>query len=204
MVARLGPWGTCLRVAMAEASVVRGSRLRVCSADNIALRRPPARRLRWLLLGFVLALGGCAQISNWFDRPKAAPPEAIEAPTPRAQPVRRPRPPAPHRSEAAVKPAEPPQTTQVASIDPRSLVGLTAPDVSRLLGAPGKTLMDQMSLIWTYDGEGCVLRIYFYPDLKTAAFHVLKYSVDGANGQPLADAMPCLRQIQSARSDDRG
>ena len=206
MVAWFGSFGgTCLRVTVAEASVVRGSRLRVRSADNIALRRPSARRVRWLVLGLAPALGSCAQLSAWFDQPKAAPQETVEYPTPRArEPVHRPRPAAAHRIEPAAKPAEPPPVTQVASIDPHSLVGLTAPAVTKLLGAPARTATEQMSQIWTYGGEGCVLKVYFYPDLKTAAFHVLKYSVDGADGKPLADAAPCLRQIQSARSDDRG
>lgn len=179
--------------------------MNVHRADNYSLRRAAARKTRWLLLGPALALGGCAQLSSLFDQPKAATPtETVEVPTPRArEPVRRPRPPVRHH-EPARTPAEPPPTQQVASIDPQSLVGLTAPAVTKLLGAPGWTAKDQMSLIWTYGGENCVLKVYFYPDLKTAAFHVLKYSVDDANGQPLADAAPCLRQIQSARSNDRG
>ena len=171
-------------------------------ADNIALRRFPARKARWLLLGLAPALAGCAQLSNWFDQPKAAVHDTIQQPTPRArEAVHRPRP-GPRRSEPAPTPADLP--AQVASIDPQSLVGLTAPAVTRLLGAPGNTAKDQMSLVWTYGGEGCVLKVYFYPDLKTAAFHVLKYSVAGADGKPLIDAAPCLRQIQSARNDDRG
>ncbi len=189
---------------MAEATVVRGFRLNVHRADNFSLRRAAVRKPRWLLAGFVLTLGGCTQLSSWFDQPKAAPaPQTAEVPAPRVhEPVPRPR--YTHRHEPARTPAAPPPTQQVASIDPQSLVGLTAPAVTKLLGAPGWTSKDQMSLIWTYGGENCVLKVYFYSDLKTAAFHVLKYSVNDANGQPLADAAPCLRQIQSARSNDRG
>jgi len=196
--------GGSLRVPVTDAAVVQGFRLIVHRADNIALRRSPARKARWLLLGLAPALGGCAQLSNWFDQPKAAVHETVEHPAPRArEAVHRARP-AVRRSEPAPAPADQPAPAQVASIDPQSLVGLTEPAVTRLLGAPGQTTKDQMSLVWSYGGEGCVLKVYFYPDLKTAAFHVLKYSVTGADGKPLIDAAPCLRQIQSARNDDRG
>ncbi|MBU6443570.1 MAG: hypothetical protein KGR48_06635 [Alphaproteobacteria bacterium] len=173
----------------------------VRARETIALGRPLPHPAGRLVLGLALALGGCAHLPAWLSpQPKAAqqapPPPVI--PRAREEPHKR-------KPAAPVRPAEqarPP--VQVASIDPHSLVGLTAPAVTQLLGKPGATANDQMSLVWTYAGDGCVLKIYFYSDLKTADFHVLKYSVAGADGAPLADAAPCLRQIQSAKNDDRG
>lgn len=157
------------------------------------------RRKALIGAAMAAALSGCAHLPDWLTGQKqpeqtAAAPAAPPAPPPpvvhkpKAKPVAR-------HSEAPV---------EVASLDPATLVGLRPAAVTRILGAPEKTGKDEMSLVWTYAAQDCVLQVYFYPDLNTADFHVLKYSLAGGDGKPLGTSEPCLREILSARNDEPG
>ena len=160
---------------------------------------------RWpaLLLGLAACalLNGCATLPGWVPWHTSSKPAAPAARAAEPQgPERRPKP--RHTVRRPEPPAEAP--VEVASIDPNTLVGLRPPAVSKLLGSPAKTAKDEMSVVWTYGTEGCALTIYFYPDLKTTNFHVLKYSFSDAAGKPLAPADPCARKLLAARSNDAG
>ncbi len=89
---------------------------------------------------------------------------------------------------------------RVASIDPKSLIGLEPAAGERLLGNPSNVSKTDPSLVWTYAGQGCSFQIIFYPDLKTAAFHALKYT--SSSGDQV-DNM-CLRNILTVRSNGPG
>ncbi len=143
-------------------------------------------------------LNGCAHMPDWVTGHKDAgqPPDTVAA-----APV--PPPPVPHRTRpksTAHRPDAPP--VQVASIDPATLVGKKPVAVTRILGTPERINRDEMSLIWTYAADGCVLQVYFYPDLNTTDFHVLKYNLAGGDGKPLTAADPCMREILSMKIDD--
>ncbi|GAA0568939.1 hypothetical protein [Rhizomicrobium electricum] len=86
---------------------------------------------------------------------------------------------------------------RVAALDPKSLIGLTPAAVEKLLGAPSAVLRSDPSLVWTYSGQGCSVQIVFYPDLKTASYHALKYnSTAGAEADNT-----CVRNILTVRSN---
>ena len=161
---------------------------------------------RWLamLLGLAtcVVLSGCATLPGWLPwhlSPKPAAAARAAGGSAEPQSAER-RPKLRHTARRPEPPAEAP--VEVASIDPNTLVGLRPPAVSKLMGSPAKTAKDEMSLVWTYATEGCALAIYFYPDLKTTNFHVLKYSFSDADGKPLAPADPCARKLLTARSND--
>lgn len=143
------------------------------------------------------ALSGCSHLPDWLTGQKqpeqtATVPAAVPAPPQ----------PAPHKPKVKSVARHPEAPVEVASLDPATLVGLRPPAVTRILGAPERTSKDEMSLVWTYGAQDCVLQVYFYPDLNTTDFHVLKYSLAGGDGKPLDAADPCLRKILSAKNDD--
>lgn len=86
---------------------------------------------------------------------------------------------------------------RVATVEPKSLIGLTPSAVEKLLGTPSAVAKSDPSLVWTYSGQGCSVQIVFYPDLKTASYHALKYS--SSAGAEADNA--CVRNILTVRSN---
>ena len=159
-----------------------------------------------LCAGLAVTLGGCAQLDEWFPwLPWAKPAEQAQA-APEAAP-----PPPPAEAEkpkpvkrAPAKPAAPPPEPEIAMVDPGTLVGLRPGAVGKLLGTPDSIAKQEMSLIWTYSADGCALKVYFYPDLKTSDFHVLKFSLAGEDGKPLDKEAPCRRKLLALKTNDAG
>jgi len=117
-------------------------------------------------------------------------------------PVTQPPPAKPRRTVHEAPPRETPREPErVASIDPNSLIGLAPAAVERLLGSPSAVSKGEPSLVWTYTGQGCSFQIFFYPDLKTASFHALKYGSTGGANEP-SDA--CVRNILTVKANGPG
>jgi len=93
----------------------------------------------------------------------------------------------------------PREPERVASIDPNALIGLAPAAVEKLLGSPSTVSKSDPSLIWTFTGQGCSFQVFFYPDIKTASFHALKYASTG--GDP-TDA--CVRNILTVKANGPG
>ena len=145
----------------------------------------------WLAGLLVLALGFGVGGCSIFEAPKpdaspqAPPPDTKSHAHAQQIPKQKPKPPPPipDLREADTHEPEPPPPPKVASIDPNSLIGLDPPSVQKLLGAPANIRTGNPSIIWTYAGTGCVFQVIFYPDIKTANFHALKFlASDGAGG----------------------
>lgn len=151
-------------------------------------------------------LSGCAHTPEWapWHKPEPAP-VAEQQPQPLPQPAEephhhKPARPTPHKADAPA----PAETRQVAMVNPNALVGMRPAAVTGLLGSPAGTTKDELSLIWTYAADGCVLKVYFYPDLKTADFHVLKFTLADGDGQPLDEEAPCRRKLLAMKANDTG
>jgi len=165
----------------------------------VRVRLAPQWRGVLLGAGLMLALGGCAETPDWLPWHKRAEETPVQAATPQ------PPPPEPHKPRPQHRTApEPKPPVEIAMIDPATLVGMKRPAVTRMLGAPNATSKDEMSLVWTYAADGCALKVYFYPDLKTADFHVLKYTLADEAGKPLDDEAPCRRKLLTVRDRDAG
>ena len=89
-------------------------------------------------------------------------------------------------------------------IAPESLIGLRPDQVSGQLGRPKKIAKDGPGLVWRYVAAGCGLNVYFFPDLKTNEFHVLKFSLEGADGKALDVNAPCRRQLLALKDQNAG
>lgn len=152
-----------------------------------------------LVAGLLFTAGGCADwerthSSQGVDSHVAVEkPHTIVTPSPSQPPPVRPR----RHETPRESPREP---ERVASIDPKSLIGLAPSAVEKLLGTPTNISKGDPSLVWTYAGQGCSFQIFFYPDLKTASFHALKYGSTSGAGE--SDA--CIRNILTARANGPG
>lgn len=154
-----------------------------------------------LAAALVISVSGCAALDRLGVREHS---EAQPAQKPPAVVVPPPSPAAPPRTRRIVREPQPPreptrEPERVASIDPKSLIGLAPAAVERLLGAPSTVSKADPSLVWTYSGQGCSFQIIFYPDLKTASFHALKYDSTGGETSDV-----CVRNILTVRSNGPG
>jgi hypothetical protein len=90
---------------------------------------------------------------------------------------------------------------QVRALDPDQLIGLSPEGVQKLMGAPSRVKDDHLSREWVYSAPGCNFRVFFYPNLNAAAFHVLKYGGTDNNGGALVASNACVRRILTARTN---
>jgi hypothetical protein len=93
---------------------------------------------------------------------------------------------------------------RISSIDPDNLIGLAPGAVRKLLGPPARVENDDLSRAWIYASGGCSFRLFFYPNLNTASFRVLKYGGNDGNGELMDVSDVCIRHILMARKDATG
>lgn len=157
-----------------------------------------------LTLGFVaLSLGGCMSLAE-----KTPPSAELRGPVVDLEPppeplVSPPEDPAPRiKKVSRVKPA-PRASSQdkAAAIDPDRLIGMGPGEVQKLLGTPARTRNDQLPREWVYGTGRCSFRVFFYPNLNTASFRVLKYGSNDGNGELIDTSDVCIRHILTARKN---
>lgn len=153
---------------------------------------------------FAALLSGCStvtKVEDWLhlNGTPSRPPTAASVSPPATTATT---PPKPKHQER--EPREQKEATKTAAIDPNSLIGLDPPAVAKLLGPPGAVAKGEPSLVWTYIATGCTFRIFFYPDLKTASFHALKYGGFDGNGEQIGLSQPCIRSILTVRVNGSG
>src|SRR5690348_2748157 len=80
-----------------------------------------------------------------------------------------------------------PGSEDVASLlDPGQLIGLDLAGIARLLGQPAMQSERPPAKVWSYNGDGCSLRVFVYPDINTRLFRALTYDIQGTDGSPVA------------------
>lgn len=112
----------------------------------------------------------------------------IPPPTPRPRPNR---PPAP-------KPQEEPPSPSPPKVVIGDLVGSDFSAVLHVLRSPDTVNNDNLSVVWTYAPPGCTLRLFFYPDIKTTVFHLLKYDFRNSSGEMLMPGDACMDSMLAA------
>lgn len=142
----------------------------------------------WGLAGALLA--GCTtQPEKGVDLPKSEwtqdrvagllnpAPEPIEVAEPEETP------PVPRRRPDQV--AALPETEPVPEgPDIEGLVGLDFDATEALLGEPALDEVQSPARVWAYTGRGCVLSIFFYPNVDGQSYRALTYEVKGAEDTP--------------------
>lgn len=165
-------------------------------------------------------LAGCSTLP--WSKPKAvsvvvtepAPPPPMEvltsdltppaivtapAPAPRRQ-ANAGRPPA--RLRGGISPATPvPLKPAEPEIRPGELVGLEFAGVLKVLRKPDTVHDAVLPVVWSYAEADCTLQLYFYPDIQTTRFHLLKYDLKDAAAQEASDTAGCMRRFAVTGSD---
>jgi hypothetical protein len=100
--------------------------------------------------------------------------------------------------------ATPVSQAKEAPIDPGRLIGMAPAAVRELLGPPLRIESYDLSREWIYASNGCSFRLFFYPNLNTAAFRVLKYGGNDGNGELMDVSDVCIRHILTARKNATG
>jgi len=120
----------------------------------------------------VLVLQGCADFS-WPKSPFSA---TEAAPVPGRKP-----------SEVGSKANDQQEaraTTGTEALPPSpaigELVGLDFAAVRTMLGDPALEEIQPPATVWAYNGRGCVLSVFFYPDVDGGSYRALTYQVKGA------------------------
>ena len=125
-----------------------------------------------------------------------APQVASNMPRPRP-PARRPAPP------ATPAPPLPPEATapEPEAVLPSELVGYDFNGVLKRLKKPDMIQNSALSIVWTYSQSDCTLQLYFYPDIQTRIFRLLKYDLKDSTGEKPNDSSACMRHMM-VRSDE--
>jgi hypothetical protein len=132
--------------------------------------------------------------------PMAAQPEApqVASNMPRTRaPARRPANPAASASAVPAAPAPP----EPEAVLPSELVGFDFSAVLKLLKKPDTVQNSALSVVWTYSQPDCTLQLYFYPDIQTRVFHLLKYDLKDGTGEKPNDSSVCMRHMM-VRTDE--
>jgi hypothetical protein len=158
-----------------------------------------------LLFFAIGSLGGCMDMGT--HAPAVAPPPlplasvASRAPAKRPVPAAKPKKPERSADLPETQPKLALRRDQPSAISPESLLGLDPDAVQKRLGAPMRVESDALSREWVYASPRCSFHIFFYPDIKTNAFHVLKYGSNDDSGGRLSNSDACIRRILMARNN---
>lgn len=126
---------------------------------------------------------------------QSQPPAATETPRARNAMPRR----APNRQASL----QPPSGPEIAprTVEPAELVGFNFDSVLEVLRQPDAVEKNALSVVWTYSGSDCTLQLYFYPDIQTAVFRLLKYELKDSNGEKLSGGGACMQPMLASRKD---
>jgi hypothetical protein len=86
-------------------------------------------------------------------------------------------------------------------VEPADLVGFNFDSVLGVLRQPDAVEKNALSVVWTYAGSECTLQLYFYPDIQTAVFRLLKYELKGNGGEKLNESGACMQPMMAMRKD---
>ena len=180
-------------------------------------RSPTARMIRGAAVLHLLLLASCASLGlNFGNTPvNIGPPPApavITEPTPLPEMFTTPEPMGPEVASVEPPPAPtpapkppapmrrpPPRPPEPAPARPNVVIGsLVGSDFAAILNvfrSPDTVQNTNLSVVWVYSPPGCTLQLYFYPDIATTTFHLLKYDFRGAAGEVLMSGDPCMQRI---------
>ena len=79
-----------------------------------------------------------------------------------------------------------------------SLIGSDFNTILNVFRSPDTVQNTNLSVVWIYSPPGCKLQLYFYPDIATTTFHLLKYDFRNSAGEILMSGDPCMENIIAA------
>ncbi len=111
------------------------------------------------------------------------------------------------KDSPARKPATPPKRpplpklAEPAVVAPADLVGLDFSSVLQVLRKPDTVQSSALSIVWTYSEPTCTLQLFFYPDIQTKIFRLLKHDLKSA-ADGAAERNACMRDIMVVKNDE--
>lgn len=163
-----------------------------------------------------LGLGPSAKMAMPMVEPEASAPAPViqepmipmppmeEAPNPQVAsmmptppiPKPSPRPPAPPR-----RPPVPPPPAEMPPppVAVNTLIGSDFMAIRQVFRSPDTIQNSNLSVVWIYSPPGCTLQLFFYPDIATTTFRLLKYDFRNASGEILMSGDPCMQQMLANR-----
>ena len=189
---------------------------------------PGTRFLRTAIVLAPIVLAGCQTLNDLKDRtfgPAPTPPPRVvmkppmeamlreiplqdvtvkkpEPPTPKAPMVASVMRPPPRPPVVPAKKPPPPPKEEVPTIAPGELVGSDFNSVLQVLRKPDTVQSSALSVVWTYSQMACTLQLFFYPDIQTKVFRLLKYDLKSDAGDKMADRSACLHDMMAVKSDE--
>ena len=146
----------------------------------------------WLAIaGLALLVAGCPAAQN----PASAPPET--------KPMVKIEPAPAEPAAVTVAPAAEPDTVarlpeaEPIDDDPAQLMELDGAALVALLGPPGLLREEPPAEVWLYEGVGCALHVFLYPEHDGAPHRVTYYEVRGGGSGDTAERR-CLHGLLSA------
>jgi hypothetical protein len=137
------------------------------------------------------------------EAPMAMPPMMEEMPevasmVPPPIPKMAPRPP-PRRVPPPAPP--PPRVPEILPppVAVNTLIGSDFMAVRQIFRSPDTIQNSNLSVVWIYSPPGCTLQLFFYPDIATTTFRLLKYDLRNAAGEILMSGDPCMQQMLANR-----
>lgn len=116
------------------------------------------------------------RVAKLVNPPPPEPVAVVEPEDPPPVPRRRP------EQVASLPPSEPEPDEEAPDLD--GLVGLDFDATEALLGEPALDEVQSPARVWAYAGRGCVLSIFFYPNVDGQSYRALTYEVKGAGDTP--------------------
>ncbi len=138
----------------------------------------------------MLVLTACAEASwQWpWDKMAAGSAES-QAPVPERKPES-----VPSQASAQQAMAAPAAEGEQAGPTLEGLVGLDFAAVRGVLGNPALEEIQPPATVWAYNGRGCTLSVYFFPNVDGGSFRALTYDVKGAE-QSEGLAQRCFSEL---------
>lgn len=127
-------------------------------------------------------------------------PEAPQPKLPQVATVQRPPPRTP--AVPAKKPPPPAPKEEVPTVAPGELVGSDFTSVLQVLRKPDSVQNSALSVVWIYSPPACTVQLFFYPDIQTKVFRLLKYDLKSDAGEKTADRSACLHDIMAVKNDE--
>lgn len=93
-----------------------------------------------------------------------------------------------------------PQPPPPPAVSPADLVGSDYATVLKILRRPDRVDNSALSVVWSYLEMDCRLQLFFYPDIETTKFHLVRFDLKNAAGEKVSNTDSCMQQFM-ARSD---
>jgi hypothetical protein len=94
-----------------------------------------------------------------------------------------------------------PKQAESPMLAPADLVGFDFSSVLQVLRRPDTVQSNSVSIVWTYSEPSCTLQLFFYPDIQTKIFRLLKHDLKSA-AEGAAERNACMRDIMVVKNDE--